>query len=335
MREYRITNRIDRKQWSDFVLNHPRGNIFQTPEMSDLFTNTRNNEPVLFAVLDKNQQIRAVLLAVLQREYAAFLGSFTARAITWGGPLVVNNDPEILGFLLGQYDKFMGKKVIYSQFRNLWQQKEEKKVFDLNTYRYEEHLNILVNLEQSEEELWKKVNSKRRNEIRRAKKEGTTIREMVTNEDIREVYNILKDVYTRARLPLHDCSLFFSAFKELRPKGLIKFFGAISQDKIIGTIVVLCYKDRIYNWYAGSFREYYNKYPNDLLPWEVFLWGKGNGYNIFDFGGAGKPGRPYGVRDYKKKFGGEFVHFGRYEKIHKPALMKVGKLGLKLWQKFR
>jgi lipid II:glycine glycyltransferase (peptidoglycan interpeptide bridge formation enzyme) len=286
-------------------------------------------------VLDENQHVCGILLAFIQREYTGFFGLFTARAITWGGPLAVNNNPEILGFLLRQYDKFMGKKVIYSQFRNLWQQKAERKVFELYTYRYEEHLNILVNLEQSEEKLWKNLHSKRRNEIRRAKKEGTSVRELVKDEEIHEVYRILKDVYGKARVPLHHQSLFLSAFKKLHPKGWIRFFGAINQDKIIGAMVMLCYNDRIYDWYAGSYRNYYNKYPNDLLPWEAFLWGKKKGYKVFDFGGAGKPGKYYGVRDYKKQFGGEPVNFGRYEKIHKPALMKLGKLGLKLWQMIR
>ena len=36
------------------------------------------------------------------------------------------------------------------------------------------------------------------------------------------------------------------------------------------------------------------------------------------FGGAGKPDKPYGVRDYKLKFGGQLVNWGRFEKVHKP-----------------
>jgi lipid II:glycine glycyltransferase (peptidoglycan interpeptide bridge formation enzyme) len=200
---------------------------------------------------------------------------------------------------------------------------------------YDEHLNILVNIGQSEEALWKDVHTKRRNEIRRAYKEGTSFRELVTETGVGETYRILEDVYGKAKLPLHDRSMFSAAFETLRPKGMIRFFGAINQNKLIGVIVVLCYKDRIYDWYAGSYREYYDKYPNDLLPWEVFLWGKKNGYKVFDFGGAGKPAKPYGVRDYKKKYGGELVCFGRYEKIHKPLLMQMGKLGFKLWQGLR
>ena len=81
--------------------------------------------------------------------------------------------------------------------------------------------------------------------------------------------------------------------------------------------------------------EYYKKYPNDLLPWEIFLWGIKNKYSTFDFGGAGKPDIPYGVRDYKKKFGGEIVEYGRYLNVHSPSLMRLGRLGLKIWKKIK
>ena len=78
------------------------------------------------------------------------------------------------------------------------------------------------------------------------------------------------------------------------------------------------FKDKIFDWYAGSKAEHYDKYPNDILPWEVLKYGHHAGYRIFDFGGAGKPGVQYGVRDYKLKFGGKVVNYGRLIYIHSP-----------------
>jgi serine/alanine adding enzyme len=336
MKEYRLTSKIDRKQWSDFVFNHSQGNIFQTPEMFDVFMAAKNNYTLLTAVMNADNEILGILVAVIQTEYSGFLGKFTSRSIIWGGPLILNNNVEVLDFILKEYDKVINKKAIYTQFRNLYEHDHQYKAcFEENGFKYEDHLNILVNIEQSEETLWKNVHFKGRNKIRKARREGTSIKELMTDKEVWEVYDILNDVYSKAKLPLQNLSMFAVAFEKLSQNGMIRFFGAINQNKIIGVIVLLCYKERIYDWYAGSRREYYDKHPNDLLPWEVFLWGKDVGYKIFDFGGAGKPGKPYGVRDYKKKFGGEFVHFGRYEKIHKPALMKLGKLALKLWQKLR
>lgn len=97
----------------------------------------------------------------------------------------------------------------------------------------------------------------------------------------------------------------------------------------------LAHKNTLFDYYAGAYRDYYNKHPNDLLPWEVLKWGKQNGFTRFVFGGAGKPNVPYGVRDYKKKFGGEFVNYGRFEKIHCPGLFKLIIPAFNLWKKLK
>ena len=46
--------------------------------------------------------------------------------------------------------------------------------------------------------------------------------------------------------------------------------------------------------------------------------------------GAGTPDSDYGVREFKSKFGGELVEYGRYVKINKPLLFSIGKFGLKV-----
>ena len=39
-------------------------------------------------------------------------------------------------------------------------------------------------------------------------------------------------------------------------------------------------------------------------------------FERYDFGGAGWPNVPYGVRDFKASFGGELVCYGRYRKVY-------------------
>lgn len=328
-------NKINKDRWSSFVYNHPNGNIFQTPEMYEVYKQTKNYEPIFLAVTANNDEILGILLAVIQKEYSGFLGNFTARSIIFGGPLIKNTDAYILDFILQEYNKIIRKKAIYSQFRNMWEWRDLKEIFIKNGFEYEEHLDILVDLNKNEEELWKEVNTKRRNEIRRAKKEGTTFLVKSTLNDLHECYSILKSVYKKAKLPIPNISFFENILKNTDNNPGLKLFCACNENKIIGCMLALVYKNTIYDFYAGAYSEYYNKYPNDLIPWEVFLWGKEHGFELFDFGGAGKPNKPYSVRDYKLKFGGELVNYGRFEKVHKPLLMEMGKTGLKIWQKLK
>jgi len=51
---------------------------------------------------------------------------------------------------------------------------------------------------------------------------------------------------------------------------------------------------------------------------------------LFNFGGAGKPGQPYGPREFKKDFGGKLVEYGRHHLVLSPLRYKILEFGLKL-----
>jgi serine/alanine adding enzyme len=330
--KYKIVTKLAKNRWSSFVENHTNGNIFQTPKMYEVYQKTKNYEPIFLAILDNDDTILGVMLAVIQKEYSGIIGSLTARSIIFGGPLIKDENIEVLDVILKEYSTIVKRKAIYSQFRNFWDWQEPKNIFFKNGFEYEEHLNILVDLNKSEDELWKDVHSKRRNEIRRATKEGTMFLVKNDLESLRECYEILKSVYKKAKLPIPSFEFFKNIFDIFNENTGLKLFCAENKSKIIGCLVALTYKDIIYDFYAGAYLEHYKKYPNDLIPWEIFLWGKENNYKYFDFGGAGKPEIPYGVRDYKKKFGGKVVNYGRFEKIHKPILLKIAKFGFMFWK---
>ena len=102
MKNYKILtngNNIDKNKWYEFVFDHPHGNIFQTPEMYEVYQSTKNYEPVFLAVVNSNDEISGTLLAVIQKEYSSVLGNFTARSIIHGGPLIKNDDSKNLNFV--------------------------------------------------------------------------------------------------------------------------------------------------------------------------------------------------------------------------------------------
>jgi len=322
---------IDRKKWERFVYDHPQGNVFQSPQMYAAYCETKNYQPIVVAVFEGDSLV-GILLSVVQREYGGLLGNLSARSVIWGGPLVKNNDIRILNDVFKEYEKKCKRQAIYTQIRNIGSLEWAKNHLQTMGYEYEDHLNILIDLNKSEEQLWKDIHPKRKNEIRRAFKEGTRFSVFSDVDSLKKCWPILRDVYRRARLPLPDFSLFKELINGNDMSSHLKIFAALHNGQIIGTLMALCWKDRVLDWYAGAYQEYLPKYPNDLLPWEAMLWAKKNGYETFDFGGAGKPGVPYGVRDFKLKFGGEIVNFGRFQKIHKPVIMKIALGGFKAWR---
>lgn len=316
-----------------YVSNHPGKNFFQSTFAYKLYKQVENHDPCLLYV-EKNGKIIGSLNAVFLKEPGVVKGFFSKRCIVEGGPLILEDENilEVLDLLLHKLNQIASSKSIYTEFRNSFDTKHMQENFAKNGWVFEEHLNILVDLTKDQEELWSNVSSKRRNEIRRAKLEGSEFKVFNTKEALLKSYEIIEEVYKRVGIPYPPRTFFEKAF-EILGTDHFKVFNAVYKDKIIGTMLTLCYKDTIYDWYAGSFKDYYDKYPNDLIPWEVFLWGKMAGYKEFDFGGAGKPNVPYGVRKYKKRFGGKFVNYGRYKRINNELLYKIGEIGLKFLKK--
>jgi len=339
MQNFKITSTLNPAQWSSFVYDHPNGNIFQTPEMYEVYKNTKNYEPIFLAVIDDKNEILGTLLAVIQKEYSGFLGSFTARSIIYGGPLIKDNNPDVLDLIVKEYDKIIKRKAIYSQFRNMWDWGELKEIFIKNGFEYEEHLNILVDLTIGEELLWKGVKKSRKEGIRKAIRNELKFSTFST-KDAKDVlpifYKLLKETYLNAKLPYPLIDFFYNLNDKMTDKH-IKYFTLRKNEETIIVLVALIYKECLFAFYIGTKqdKEILRMRPVDLFYWEVMRWGIVNGIKVFDWLGAGKPNKEYGVRDFKLEYGGKVVEFGRYEKIHKPFLMEIGKIGLKLWQKLK
>lgn len=321
--------------WGKFVQQHPKGNIFQSPEYFSIFQFDKNENPVAFILTGNNGEICGVLSCIVQFPIGKRFRALTSRVVTMGGPLTENDDPQYVSVLLREYTKFSKAHALYSHFRNLNDLTSFRKEFEYFGFTFEEHLNIQIDLTRDESEIWNDIHSKRRNEIRKAEKAGLTFKILNTPQQFEESYEIVKALYREIRLPVYSKRVFERVFNEFTPTGKAVFFGAYFHEKMIGTIYTLCYKGILYNWFAASYKAYYSKCPNDFLPWKIFLWAKENGFTTFDWGGAGKPEVSYGVRDYKSKFGGSFVNYGRYEKIHKPLIFTLAKAGFSAWQKIK
>jgi lipid II:glycine glycyltransferase (peptidoglycan interpeptide bridge formation enzyme) len=327
-------NSIDKQSWRDFVADHPHGNIFQTPEMYDAYRNTRNYEPIFLAITDDNK-IEAILLAVIQKENYSVIDFLTARSIIFGGPIFDENRPYLLDALLKEYAKLIKHKAVYTQIRNFWEQNEKlKETFGNHGYDNESHLNILVDLTVGTDKLWKDVKRNRKDGINKAKKQNFKFKVIDYLPDIDNFYALLVELFINIRLPYPDISL----FKNLNTLSKnVRWFILDYEGK---PRIILCgflFNGTLYAFFIGisQDRDFQKLRPVDLFYWEVIRWGAENGMKFFDWMGAGRPEKHYGVRNFKLQYGGTVHDFGRYEKIHNSFHYHLAKIGLEIWQKLK
>jgi hypothetical protein len=330
-----LVNSLDKKIWREFVDNHPQGNIFQTPEMFHVFERVHGHHPQLYAAMDGDGRVLALLQPVQLTLKYGLLRHLTTRSVAYGGVLCSGNEEgkRALEMLLGECSKRISREALFTELRNLSDQSVIQPVLEDCGFTYKDHLNYLIDLDCSTERLLQNIGSRTRKHIRQALRKGNIIvDEIVDDSQIAIWYGLVRKTYHTARVPLADQSLFEAAYDVLHPRGMIKFWLARIGDVFIAASVELLYKDKIYGWYGGVDRTYAKEMPGELLMWYILEWGTKNGNKSYDFGGAGKPNEEYRVRDFKAKFGGQLVNYGRYTLVHSPALLFISERGYQVYR---
>ena len=81
----------------------------------------------------------------------------------------------------------------------------------------------------------------------------------------------------------------------------------------------------VYEWFeCGLNAECKDQYPSVMATWGGIQLAHQSGCTRYDMMGAGEPGVPYGVRDFKAEFGGQMVEHGRFLCVCKPMLYRLG-----------
>jgi serine/alanine adding enzyme len=337
MTSVRVVRQLEASRWTRFVDEHPRANIFHTPEMFAVFERTAGHRPDLWAATD-DMDVLVLFTPVHITLGGAVLRSFTTRSVAYGGVLLDEAEPriDVMEMLLADYAATVRRKSLFTELRNLHGLDGLKESLERGDFVFEDHLNYLIDLDRSISDIFDGIKSSARKELRRGWRRGeVTVAEVMQRSELVEWYELLRETYRRAHVPLPHRSLFEAAFDVLVPSDMIRFFVARVGSAAVACSAELLYKDTIYGWYGGSDRSYSSYMPNDLLTWHVLEWGANHGYRVYDFGGAGKPMEPYGVRAFKAKFGGELVDYGRNVCVHSDTRLALSKLAYRAFQAAR
>jgi lipid II:glycine glycyltransferase (peptidoglycan interpeptide bridge formation enzyme) len=324
-------NEINVAEWDGFVESHPNGTVFQSESMYRLFNDTKKFEPVVVAAFN-NERLVGILLGAIIKEYSSKIGFFTSRTVIYGGPLIKNEAEDsniILDLLLKELINRVKNKSIFIQFRNFFEWNGKKEIFYQNGFKYLDRLNYLVDTT-SEQNVRKRMSASKMRQVKKGLKNGAEVIDPENIEQVKEFYKLLYYLYKyKVKKPLPEWS-FFKSFYEQSKEGRLGIIKLIKyKDEIIGGILSPVLKNKvIYEWYiCGMDREYKSLYPSVIATWAAIEYGIKNNLKFFDFMGVGVPGKDYGVREFKSKFGGEMVNYGRFGRINNKFLYAITEVG--------
>ena len=311
-----------------FIRSHPQVSWFHLQPATGYSPYMKLFYPLLVVATKGNDVIGVVVAIHIRNQSLRSLDPYNSRVQANGNPLIKPNYPEheqVLSLLLEEIRNYSKKKANVLEFRNSYDTSANIKTWLHQGFSYNDHLNLVKSIS-NQNTLWKELGENRRRQILKATKNGTEIRVAENEQQIKSFYFILKELYQKKIkkiLPPLDFFLDFFNHCQKQRKGVILL--AFKEDQVIGGIVSPIQETKVmYEWYVcGLDKEYPQNHPSVMVTWHALLYACDNGIQIFDFMGLGKPGIPYGVRDFKLRFGGEVVNYGRYTKVFRHKVLRT------------
>jgi FemAB-related protein (PEP-CTERM system-associated) len=158
-------------------------------------------------------------------------------------------------------------------------------------------VNLCLQLPKTPELLWRQLDTKVRNQIRKAERSGLSI-EFGHAEKLNDFYEPFVHNMRDLGSPVHALGFF---------QTILTVFGDNAQvilvrkgAKAIGGLIALTFKDSLIVPWASSFRQYLPLCPNMLLYWETLRLGCLQGFRRFEFG---RSSRNSGTYRFKRQWG--------------------------------
>lgn len=308
-------------------------NWFQSDECLNFYRSLSFVEPFECTV-ERAGIIKGRIIGCVQKDGGCIKQFLSRRAIINGGPMLADDVTVAeIQELLNSCMQMLKGKAIYVETRNFADYGLYSEAFEKCGWRYEPHYNFHIDTS-SMDAVEANLGKSRKRDIRTSFRDGATIGEAESLDEVKALYGILESLYaTKVKTPLFP----FEFFEKLYAEQWGRIFVVRFEDRIVGGTVCVCGGDTMYEWFAcGEDGISKSVFPSTLATYAGIKYAAENGYKRFDMMGAGAPGDGgYGVRDFKAKFGGELVEHGRFKYVIDPFLYKLGTLGVKILKKLK
>lgn len=269
--EISLINKTDSAS-DDFVKNHPKGKIVHLTRYSNSISQAIGYKSYYLKASENGEIVGVLPLFHIK---SLLFGNFLVSQAfgNYGGALTVSED-----VLKALYEKAveLAKENSCSsiEFR-------ETELMPFNLYSREDKITMYLDLDTNPETIWKALDPKVRNQVRKAEKSGITIiygsKEYVDN--FYKIYAIRMKQLGTPCFSKKIISYLLEAFPENS-----KIFLAQYECSCIGAGFTLEYNGFVEIPLAATLFEYNKLCPNYLLYWSIISYYCKSGAKIFDFG---------------------------------------------------
>lgn len=228
-----------------------------------------------------------------------------------GFDTLVDNKTEILKDLTGYLFKKFGCLYIEIVDRDISVEQAQAAGFNCASVA-----TLELDIDKSDEEIFKNFKSVCRNRIRQFDKKGASLEHALPDDQFaEEYYEQLKDVFAKqGTLPTYSVDKVKRLLHHLSGTDMLLCLRVRDPDGLsIATSIFIGYNKKFFFWGGASLRPYQHYCPNEYMMWYAIRYWRDKGCSIYDM---------VGVRDYKRKYNPEEKRYARVT-ISKYAILIV------------
>lgn len=307
MNKLEIITFHEKNKWNSIIKSFDQHDVYYLNEYVSAFRYTSDGEPLLIYYSGGKMRLCYAVQQSDIGECARFSGVLErdkyydwSTPYGYGGPLTENFDEKEMRDFFHLVKGYCESNNIITQFIRFHPLLQNHRVFegscDLRRLK-----NTVFMDTADRETIYKHMDSKNRNMVKKAKKKGIDIITDNSNESISAFLVIYKSTMERNKASEYyyfSHRFFDDMFSNLAEHYTL--FNARFEGQIISSAIIM-HCNGILNYHlSASLKEYMYLAPNNLLLYTAACWGAENGYTRFHLGGG------VGIEDsllsFKKSF---------------------------------
>lgn len=315
---------IDPSKWNTFMVRNDHGSFFHSPEAYKLYN--KLGKGGFIGLINQNGDVLGICCFCVQSFGPFPFKQFFKRIIINSNILVAEGNIQLLKIILTELISISKNISIYTEIRNIIAS-EAPEVFQHSGFVFKPHLNIVNYLEYDEAKMYNLLTPARKRGIKKAMTNNFSFKNLKwsSKNEIITGYKLIKETYRIIKLPVPTIDVFHFINEDLSEKSRLFFALFDENDEMCVFLTGFIFEKTFYGYYVGSKNEnsFLKKRPLDLFYWELMKFLSKAGYSYLNWMGAGSPDKEYGVRDFKKQYGGKLFETGRFIYINRPILYKL------------
>jgi lipid II:glycine glycyltransferase (peptidoglycan interpeptide bridge formation enzyme) len=136
------------------------------------------------------------------------------------------------------------------------------------------------------------INSKKRNKIRKAEKNGIEIKIYDTVEPSNDFFTLLNGLHKRLRYDFLKPEYYLDLLNYYIPRNKAKLLVAYKEDIPLSAVMLVANKNYVHYYKGCSANNVINEGQGELLQWEAIKWAKDIGAKYYDLCGLSKDRLP-------------------------------------------